>query len=106
MPDKFISEQLTPDVSTINTRTMVSGEPGLPQKFIWRGKEIVVEAVLEKWKETGRCTSGADEQYVRKHWFRILTTDGSIMKIYFERQPASKQQRMKRWWLFSMSKPD
>ena len=80
---------------------MVRGEPGLPARFIWRKREYIVDEVLEKWKETGPCRSGGNEQYVRKHWFRIRTTGGVEMKIYFERQPRAKVKV--RWWLFSVS---
>lgn len=99
---QFISEQIRPVEGTIDTKSMVIGEPGLPQRFIWRDREYMVHEVLEKWKETGPCKSGGGEQYVRKHWFRIRTVDGLEMKLYFERQPRSKSQRFARWWIFTI----
>ena len=102
MRKTFISEPIQPVLSTMDTATLVTGEPGMPGRFIWRGEEHAVAEVLERWKETSQCKSGANEQYVRKHWFRIRTTGDINMTIYFERQPASKRERLARWWIFSM----
>ncbi|MBT7300722.1 MAG: cytoplasmic protein, partial [Victivallales bacterium] len=44
------------------------------------------------------CHHGSSEQYVRRHWFRVETTDGSEMRIYFDRQPRPGANK-KRWWL-------
>lgn len=101
MTTRFVSEPILPLPGTMDTRSMAIGEPGLPGRFIWRGKEYVVDAVLEKWKETSGCRHGGDEQYVRKHWFRVRTVGGDEMRIYFERQPRSARERKLRWWLFT-----
>lgn len=103
MKAQFVSEPVTPVAGTMDSAGMARGEPGLPQRFVWRDEEYTVAAVLERWKETSGCRSGADEQYVRKHWFKIRTTDGKEMKLYFERQARSKAQRKSRWWLFTVS---
>ena len=103
MPDQFICEPIKPVIGTMDTRPMTRGEPGLPKKFIWRGEEYMVADVLETWKETSPCRSGSPERYVRKHWFRIRTSDGREMKLTFERQSRSSQQSKTRWWLYSES---
>jgi phosphoribosylglycinamide formyltransferase-1 len=77
---------------------MATGEPGLPMRFRWRDSEYEVERIIDTWKTTGPCRNGGSEQYVRKHWFRVETTDGAEMQIYFDRQPRSRQNK-KRWWL-------
>ena len=102
MDECFVGEQIRPVAETLDPVRMERGEPGLPGRFTWRGKEHAVEAVLEQWKETSRCTSGSLEQYVRKHWFRIRTTQGAEMKIYFERQARSGRERKSRWWLYTV----
>jgi phosphoribosylglycinamide formyltransferase-1 len=84
---------------------MSAGEPGLPARFLWRGQEYRVAAVLEKWKTTGPCRHGSGEQYVRRHWFRIVTDDGRQMEIYFDRQPRSRQKNQ-RWWLAAVWERD
>ena len=102
MQEELISESIKPVIGTMDTAGMSRGEPGLPQKFLWRGEEHTVAEVLEKWKDTGRCSHGSPERYVRKHWFRIRTTTGEEMTIYFERQ-ASSRNRTARWWLYTIT---
>jgi ketosteroid isomerase-like protein len=67
---------------------MAQGNPGLPAKFHWGRRELVVAEVLERGKEYGDCTHGSGERYVRRHIFRIRTTDGQIARIYFQRSFA------------------
>lgn len=98
MHKQLISEPLQP-VFDQTAGSVVPGAPLLPAKFLWRGAEHVVSEVLEAWKETGPCTHGSGERYVRKHWFRIRTARGDEMKIYFERKPRSARQTKQRWWL-------
>jgi phosphoribosylglycinamide formyltransferase-1 len=103
MSRQFVSEPITPVAATMDARRMARGEPGLPGRFLWRDQEYEVAEVLEQWRETGPCKSGSDEQYVRKHWYRIRTTSGEEMKLYFERQARSGRERTLRWWLHSLS---
>ena len=102
MSSRFVCEPIQPAGGSMDTAAMARGEPGLPVRFVWRGEEYAVEAVLEQWKEAGDCKSGAAERYVRKHWFRIRTLDGQEMKLYFERQPRSARQCKSRWWLHTI----
>lgn len=100
--EEFISEPIMPVAGTFEPAAMARGEPGLPGRFIWRDKEYAVVDVLEVWKESGPCKSGGPEKYLRKHWFRIVTDNGMIMTIYFERQPRAKSQNKTRWWLYTV----
>jgi len=101
--EKYVSEPIKPNAGTFDTSAMTRGEPGLPSHFVWRKKEYEVVRILDKWKETSPCRSGGKEKYVRKHWYKIETSTGSIMKIYFERKSVSQGQRKIRWWLYSIS---
>jgi hypothetical protein len=103
MSEEFISESIEPVAGTSRTAAMSRGEPGRPGRFIWRGKEYTVAEVLQSWKQSGPCKSGSGEMYLRKHWFKIKTANGLQMTIYFERQPRSKQQSKRRWWLYTIS---
>jgi hypothetical protein len=103
--EKFVGEAITPVPGTGDAAAMSRGAPGLPKRFSWRGGEYEVEAVLKTWRETGPCTSGSDEQYVRKHWSTVRTTSGEEMTLYFERQARSGQERKRRWWLFTVARP-
>jgi hypothetical protein len=68
---------------------MAIGEPGLPKKFIWRGRTICITDVLRTWRKTGKCRNGSPEMYVRKHWYEVATESDGVMKIYFDRQARS-----------------
>ena len=105
MHERFVSEAITPVIATIDTSRMTAGEPGLPRQFLWRGRTIEIVAVLRAWHETGRCSHGSTEMYVRKHWYEVATTSDGTMKIYFERHPR-RGLKGARWWLFSISEPE
>lgn len=100
MNETFIGEAIHPEDMSFSLSPMAMGKPGLPGKFSWKGKSISVLAVLEEWKEAGDCRHGSGERYVRKHWFRIRTTEDLEMKIYFERQRRSSGGS--RWRLYSL----
>jgi len=102
MTEHFVSESIQPVTATHDTARMATGEPGLPQEFVWRGRTIKVATVLRTWRETGPCRHGSGERYVRKHWYEVATGPRETMKIYFERQPRGPR-RGERWWLFSVS---
>ena len=103
MAEEFISAAIQPVVETFDAARMRTGEPGLPRQFRWRSQTIRIARVLRTWRETGPCHHGSAEQYVRKHWFEVLTDSGDSMKIYFERQPRSRNNKA-RWWLFTIDK--
>lgn len=100
IPEKFIGEAITPEDLSFGAATMSTGAPGMPASFSWRRQKFSVLSVLEQWKDCGDCRHGSGERYVRKHWFRIRTAEGSEMNIYFERQgrPGSRA----RWRLYSI----
>ena len=106
MTERFVSEVIKPAQGTSDTGGVIAGEPGIPGRFTWRDNEYQVDTIMEKWKDTSPCRHGSDEQYVRKHWFRIRTTSGEEMKLYFERQARSKRERKQRWWLFSVGETE
>ena len=102
MAEKFVSEAIEPVPGTADNAAMVRGEPGLPGRFTWRDHEYEIAGVCEVWKESGPCRSGSAEQYLRKHWFKIETTEGQTMTLYFERQARSRRQNKARWWLYTI----
>lgn len=101
--ERFISERILPDPESFDARGTAFGEPALPLRFSWRDRTVEVEEILDTWKDTGPCSHGSDEKYVRKHWFRVRTTEGDEMRIYFERQARSKREQKARWWLYTHS---
>ncbi len=82
---------------------MACGEPGVPQRFRWRGRDLEVAEVLGSWKEHGDCTHGSGERYVRKHSYRLRMRDGIVLEVYFQRSfGRSKNRGQPRWWVRSM----
>jgi phosphoribosylglycinamide formyltransferase-1 len=101
----FVGESITPQPGTFDVSAMAKAEPGLPSHFTWRGTEYRVFEVLDTWKSLTGCVSGADEMYVRKHWFRIRTVTGEIMVLYCDRhRRQGKQGKKDRWTLYSIEK--
>ena len=100
MNETFIGEAIHPEDMSFSPSPMAMGKPGLPGKFSWKDRRFSVIEVLEEWKEAGDCRHGSGERYVRKHWFRIRTTENLEMKIYFERQRRSSGGS--RWRLYSL----
>ena len=103
MPATFISEPITPDAS-FDPLAMARGEPGLPEKFRWRDREWIVAEVLETSKEYGDCKQGSGERYLRRHCFRLRTTDGHVLRVYFQRS-FGRARASARWWLQSIEEP-
>ncbi len=101
---EFVCEAMIPVAGTFDSSAMVAGEPGLPARFQWRGSEYEIARVLSAWKTTGPCTHGSGERYVRRHWYRIETTDGSTMELYFDRRPRVRQ-KLQRWWVATLVPP-
>jgi len=102
MPNSFISEPILPMEASFDTGGMARCEPGLPQKFRWRKKEFIVAEVLERWKEHGDCRHGSGERYVRKHGYRVRTTDATVMNLYFQRSQGRGKLPRFRWWIQSV----
>lgn len=104
MPDEyFISEPLTPEPGTPMASTMAIGEAGLPRRFVWRDETYEVEAVLRHWKSSGReGHSKSGELYLRRHWWKIRTIDGTVMTVYCERQARSHAARKRRWFVYTV----
>lgn len=105
--EKLISEALQPLFGEGHTDTpMAVGEPVIPGAFQWRGREYPVLRVLESGRGLGPCTHGSGEQYVRRHWYRIESEGGLVLRIYFERRPKPGGKGSKRWWLYSTVAPE
>lgn len=101
MAISFVSEVLSPLGAGFDTAAMARGEPGLPEKFRWRDRELVVAEVLETWRDYGNCTHGSGERYLRKHGFRVRTEDGLVLRLTFQRS-FGRARVGARWWLQSI----
>lgn len=96
-----MSEEIVPEAETGNPWAMALGQPGLPARFTWRGRQYTVLEVIHSWKgsspEGGRPGT---EKYVRRHWYEIKTSSGEIMVIYCQRQ--GRRGSKSRWWLYKL----
>lgn len=102
--ERFVGEGIIPVDRSFSVSAMATGTPGLPLSFSWRGRRFAILEVLEAWKDCGDCRHGSGERYVRKHWFRVRTTEAQEMRIYFERQ--GRTSGGSRWRLYSIRGPE
>lgn len=101
--ETFIGEPVVPKPGTFDTSLMATGIPGIPHEFTWQGSDYKIAVILEMWKTVGPCTSGANEKYVRRHYYRIKTTSGDTMVLYCDRHAARGKNPLKnRWVLYSI----
>ncbi len=99
---QFVSEPLSPAPGSSDPRAMARGEPGLPRRFTWRDDEYQVIEVVKQWKSSGPCRSGADEMYLRRHWYRIITEPHQVMTVYCERQRRPGGSPKSRWFVYTV----
>ena len=95
----LISEPVVPVPGAIELAGMASGLPGLPTRFVWRGKEYAIARVLDGWKGYGYEGTA---RYLRRHWLDVLTESGERMTLYCERQPRSARRAKSRWFLYTI----
>ena len=100
---RWVHEPIQPIIEPESTEARATGEPVLPMRFLWRNREYAVAEVMRRWKGFSPGTSAMPDRYLRKHWFRIRTTEGLEMDLYFERQARSAGSAKTRWWLFTVS---
>jgi phosphoribosylglycinamide formyltransferase-1 len=102
MPVTFVSEPITPLEGSFDPAGMARGEPGLPHQFRWRKKDYAVAEILGQGKAYGDCKHGSGERYVRRHSYRVRTTDGTVFQLYFQRSFGRVKTRpLNRWWVQS-----
>ena len=80
----FVSERVRVETDVARA----DGAPATPSRVIWGGDAIDVAAVLETWKTLS-------EGYVRRHYFRVLATDGRELTLYCERGAPA-------WYLYAV----
>lgn len=100
---ELISERITPHAETFDTVRMGRGEPGLPNGFIWRGESVDIIEELRAWKHSSReGTAAGGDLYLRRHYFKLRMSNGSIWTVYFVRQSPRTGNPKKRWFLYTV----
>lgn len=82
--------------------SLARGAPGVPRRFVWRGRTYEVEAVLGDDRAAGGVRRTNVEGYVRAHAFRVRTTTGEVMLLSGARGPSRGAER---WVLRSVEGP-
>jgi hypothetical protein len=101
--EEFVCEEIAPAAGTFDTAGMSRGEPGLPGRFTWRGREYRVVGVVRQWKTSGPCRDGSPELYLRRHWYQIVTEPRATMTVYCDRQAKDRKKPKRRWWVYTVS---
>ena len=99
----LVSEPITPHAGTFDTKRMGRGEPGVPKGFTWRGAPVDVVEELGAWKHSSREGARASgDLYLRRHYFKLRMSDGSIWTVYFVRQTPRTGDPKRRWFLYTV----
>ncbi len=100
---EFVSEPILPLPGTFDAASMARGEPGLPRGFTWRCRSLEIVQRLEAWKESSREGGSAEGQlYLRRHYYRLRMSDGTIWTVYFVRQSPRGADSKARWFLYGL----
>ena len=103
MSERLISEAIVPiRDEALDRAPAAGGDPIPPVRFRWGDREVTVAAVLEQWKGLSPRAANVRGQYVRRHWYRVRTTDGDVMTIYLVRTAANAPRHRPGWWLYSV----
>jgi len=107
MAEQFISEEIHPVAGTAEAAGMARGEPGLPGRFAWRGRQYQVRAVLARWKTSAHERGlPSAEKYLRRHWFDVTVDTGERMRLYCQRQAPRGGGARSRWYLYTVRPAD
>ena len=99
----LISEPIQPHAGTFDTVRMGRGEPGLPKGFVWRGRSAEIVEELRNWKQSSR-EGGTGELYLRRHYYKLRMSDGSVWTVHFVRQSPRGRDAKKRWFLYTVER--
>jgi hypothetical protein len=102
--ERFVSEPIAVDASTMDAAPALAGRPACPGRFTWRGATYEVVRVLGEWKkvaaEGGRAQG---DHYVRAHYFRVSTNPPAECVLYCLRHARRKQPV---WFLYTIRSAD
>jgi len=108
--EEFVCEAMTPVAGTGDAAAMARGEPGLPGRFVWRGEEYRIIAVIESWKTSGVCHSTSrqrvTEKYLRRHWYKVITDPPAVLTVYCDRQAKDRKHPKARWWVYTIERTE
>lgn len=99
---------------------LLEKKPGAPDAFTWRDESFSIAEVLSEWhdyRRRGRMARNMQPQHARRaaqrgswgvgqDYFRVLTKDGRVFDLYYDRAPRSVDDRKGEWVLYREMNPD
>jgi hypothetical protein len=102
---EFVSESIRPRPASFDAPAMGRGEPGLPGGFQWRDAWYDVVERLDQWKKTSSEGGRAGgDVYLRRHYYRLGMSDGSVWTVYCVRQPPKTGSPKALWYLYTIER--
>lgn len=107
---RFIGEEVD---AVLEEGAAFEKRPGCPASFVWRGRTHRVAECLSEWRDYGRRGKMAHNMRephlaaarkrgswgVGRHYFRVLTEEGRVFDIYYDRAPKDVEERKGSWHL-------
>lgn len=66
----------------IDQPILMVAERGVPKKFFWIKRWVIVEKVIDMWNEVGRWWEGETE----KVFYRIMAREGIMYEVYSDKR--------------------
>ncbi len=109
-PLRFIGQEIQVE---FDQQPALRKKPGLPDRFSWDGQTFQTVSLLSEWqdfKRRGRMArnmrpENAAKALRRGSWgvgrfyFRVLTDQGRIFDLYYDRAPRNAGDRTGSWFL-------
>lgn len=109
-PLRFIGQEIQVE---FDNKPVLEKRPPAPDRFAWEGKFYLVESVLSEWQDFSRRGRMARNMQphnaakarrrgswgVGRFYFRVLTANGRIFDLYYDRAPKNAQDRKGSWFL-------
>ncbi len=110
-PIRFLCE---PIEVHFNKPPLLEKKPTCPDSFSWRGQKFIVIEKLNEWfnyQRRGRMAKNMEPSHariaeIRGSWgvgvfyFRVLTMEGRIFDIYYDRAPKDVNHRKGEWFIY------
>jgi hypothetical protein len=111
IPHRFVSE---PIEVIFDKKPLLEKIPGCPEEFLWREEKFCIVEVISEWhdyRRKGRMARNMSIEHatvatrrgswgVGQDYYRVLTENGRIFDIYYDRAPKDTSDRKGRWFLY------
>ncbi len=109
-PLHFIGQEIPVE---FDKKPALEKKPPAPDRFYWEGHTYQVESLLSEWQDFGRRGRMANNMRphnaakalrrgswgVGRFYFRVLTREGRIFDLYYDRAPKNVEDRKGSWFL-------